>query len=54
MIVEDEWDFKPCALYKPPVMDFSKTKDIKKEIDLSFEKCTKSYYNVLKEVSQWD
>ena len=54
MIIEEEWDLKPCRLYKPPQMDFSKTKKISKlnqenEKNL-FENCANSYYNIFKEV----
>jgi glycosyltransferase involved in cell wall biosynthesis len=57
MILEDEWDLKPCKLYKPPVMDFSKLKEINSYLNIktekspsSFENCVDSYYNVFKEV----
>jgi len=60
MILEDEWDMKPCALYKPPNVDFSKTKEIAIQKEFSnrkkgknvshFVKCVNSYYDILKEV----
>jgi len=60
MILEDEWDFKPCALYKPPQMDFSKIKEITVHRDFRdiktnkkvsrFVQCVNDYYNILKEV----
>jgi len=54
MIVEEEWDFKPCQLYKPPQMDFSRVKKIFKlnqgNENNIFENCVNSYYNVFKEV----
>jgi hypothetical protein len=49
MILEEEWDMKPCALYKPPNMDFSKIKELNKTSN-SFVHCVDSYYDVLKEV----
>lgn len=58
MILEDEWDLKPCALYKPPPMDFSKTKEITINSDFRdeetgekvsrFVKCVNSYYDIFK------
>ncbi len=38
VIEEEEWDFKPTLLYKPPEMDFTKKKsnDIMTNIDMSF------------------
>jgi glycosyltransferase involved in cell wall biosynthesis len=57
IILEDEWDLTPCKLYKPPVMDFSKLKEINgytntesEKIPGNFENCVDSYYNVFKEV----
>ena len=60
MILEDEWDFKPCALYKPPQMDFSKVKEIAVHRDFRdrktgkkvsrFVQCANAYYNIFKEV----
>jgi len=60
MILEDEWDMKPCALYKPPNMDFTKTKEISVHRDFRdkkynkkvtrFEQCVNSYFDILKEV----
>ena len=60
IILEDEWDFKPCELYNPPKMDFSKTKEIaihRDFIDIKtnkkvsrFEQCANAYYNVLEGV----
>ena len=57
VILEDEWDMKPCTLYKPPRMDFNKTKDrdirnIKNRKNVSrFVQCVDSYYNVIKKVA---
>ena len=60
MVLEDEWDMKPCTLYKPPNMDFSKTKEIAVHRDFRdkktgkkvscFVQCVNSYYNIFKEV----
>ena len=61
IILEDEWNMKPCALYKPPDMDFSKTKEITAHRDSKdkksgekvscFVNCVNSYYNVFSEVN---
>ena len=61
MILEDKWDFKPCALYKPPVMDFNKLKEIAVHRDFRdrktnkkvsrFAQCTNGYFDVFKQVS---
>lgn len=60
IVFEDEWDFKPCTLYKPPKMDFGNAKEIAINRDYRdiktnkkvtrFEKCVNSYYNVFKEL----
>jgi len=56
VILEDEWDLKPCTLYKPPRMDYSKTKQISMHSELrdektnkkvlSFVQCANAYYNI--------
>jgi len=61
IIIEDEWDFKPCELYNPPKMDFGNVKEISVHRDFRdrktnkkvsrFEKCVNSYYNVFKDIS---
>jgi len=61
MILEDEWDLKPCDLYKPPVMDFNKSKEIAVHRDIRdrktnkkmsrFAQCTNGYFDVFKQVS---
>ena len=58
MILEDEWDFKPCELYNPPEMDFGNVKEIAVHRDFRdrktnkrvtrFEQCVNSYYNLFK------
>lgn len=60
MVLEDEWDFKPCALYNPSKMDFGNVKEIAVHRDFRdrktnkkvtrFEQCVNSYYNVFKDV----
>lgn len=54
MILEEEWDFKPCKLYSPPSLDFSKFEKIKKVKNNSFEKCVNDYYDVLKGVLNYE
>ena len=41
MILEESWDFKPCELYNPPQMNFSKTKKIAVHRDLRDRKTNK-------------
>lgn len=48
VILEEEWDMKPCQLYNPPVMDFSKNNQLIKEDILSFDQCVDKYYDVMK------
>ena len=50
VVVEEEWDYKPIPLYKPPTMDFTQTVKIKSNKESSFEKCVRDYYNILKDV----
>ncbi len=50
LIIEDEWDFKPIALYRPPPMDFSKSVKIKTNNRNNFQKCVSKYFNIMKEL----
>ena len=52
VVQEKQWDMKPCQLYKPPMLDFDKTKkiDLKDNNTNNFEKCVNSYYDIMKEV----
>ena len=61
MIIEDEWNFKPIKLYKPPQIDFSKNQEIaihrefrdrktNKKVS-RFVQCVNAYYNILKGVN---
>jgi glycosyltransferase involved in cell wall biosynthesis len=51
-ILEEEWDMKPCKLYSPPSVDFSKTHAISREPDNNFEKCVDTYYNLLSQTAR--
>lgn len=50
VILEQEWDYKPCELYNPPIMNFSNSTIIKNKSNLKFEKCVKTYYDLLNEL----
>ncbi len=50
IIEEDEWDFKPCKLYEPPVLDFSKKKTNTMDISVDISDVAKKYEKVLKSV----
>jgi len=53
IITEEEWDMKPCRLYKPPSIDFNIKKEVKnKKISDSFVHCVESYYNVFKDIQR--
>jgi glycosyltransferase involved in cell wall biosynthesis len=62
MILEDEWDLKPCALYKPPHMDFSKTQEVAVHRDYKnkkngkkatrFVQCVNSYYDIFNSIAE--
>ena len=50
VIKEDDWDFSPIKLYKPPEMDFSKTVKNEYDIDISISRAAKEYIDVFKGV----
>ena len=54
IVLEDEWDMKPCKLYKPPPMDFTRTipakdssGDMSNNLD-TFDVCTNKYFEIMK------
>ena len=48
VIEEDEWDFKPVKLYKPPKMDFYKKVKNNIEVDYNMKTVAKKYRNFIK------
>ena len=50
VIIEDDWDFTPIALYNPPEINFKNSFDRDFNAENTFEKCVNTYYNVLNEV----
>jgi glycosyltransferase involved in cell wall biosynthesis len=49
VIEEDEWDFKPCKLYQPPQLDFSRKRPGKFETNVDIRYVAEQYERVLKE-----
>jgi len=50
-IEDPEWDFKALDLYNPPKMDFSKRKDVLKEVPGDIHDAADLYFEKLKEIS---
>ena len=48
LVVEDEWDFTPIPLYKPPKLDFLNSVHIKTNNVNSFDNCVNKYFNIMK------
>jgi len=46
IIQEDDWDFSPVKLYKPPVMDFSATVENQYDIDISISRAASEYIDI--------
>jgi len=52
VIVEDEWDFKPTPLYKPPKIDFLKSVKVKRyDKKKEIKNCAQKYYNIMQDIS---
>lgn len=49
IIEEDDWDFSPIKLYKPPKLDFSKKITNIHDKDISIQSVTKKYLAVLEQ-----
>ena len=54
IVLEEEWDFKPCKLYSPPELNFDKFNHVSISKNRNIVKCANNYYNILKEVCKWD
>ena len=53
IVIKDiDWDFKPIKLYDPPVLDFSNSKDVKKEKMPNIKSVSDSYYEVFQKVAE--
>ena len=50
IVVEDEWDFKPCKLYQPPKLKFDSFKHFSMTKNRNIVNCSKKYYDILKEI----
>lgn len=54
VVLEEDWDMTPCALYKPPVMDFSKRRSVTQAESIDtfkhFQKCVDSYFDVMESI----
>ncbi len=47
VVIEDEWDFKPCKLYKPPAIKFDSFKHYSISRNRTIVNCAKRYFDVL-------
>jgi glycosyltransferase involved in cell wall biosynthesis len=47
IIEEDEWDFKPCELYNPPKLDFTRKIKGTYNVDIEITNVAKMYYEIL-------
>ena len=50
IVVEEEWDFKPCKLYSPPQIEFNSFKHFSMSKNRNIVNCSKKYYDILKEI----
>jgi len=54
IVIEDNWNFKPCKLYKPPAINFKNRKEVLshtcEDKKRNIVNCSEKYYNVFKEV----
>jgi glycosyltransferase involved in cell wall biosynthesis len=50
IVIEEEWDFKPCKLYNPPKLEFKKFKHFSMAKNRNIINCSKKYHDVIKEI----
>ena len=48
IVVEEDWDFKPCKLYSPPKINFNSFKHCSMTKNRNIVNCTKKYYDIIK------
>lgn len=48
IVEEEEWDFKPCKLYKPPSLKFNNFRHFSMSKNRNIVKCAKYYYDIIK------
>lgn len=48
IVNEEEWDYKPCKLYEPPVLSFNDIAELTDPKDRNIVNCSERYYNVFK------
>ena len=48
IVVEDQWDLKPCKLYEPPKIEFNSFKHYTMSKNRNIINCSKKYYEILK------
>ena len=48
IVVEEEWNFKPCKLYQPPKLKFNSFKHFSMTKNRNIVNCSKKYYDVIK------
>ena len=51
VIVEDDWDFRPCKLYQPPKLKFDSFKHYSMIKNRNIISCAKKYFEILKSAS---
>ena len=52
IVVENEWDFKPCKLYQPPDIKFDSFKHFSMNKNRNIVNCCKKYFNVIKGITK--
>lgn len=50
IVLEEEWDFKPCKLYQPPKINFKAFKHFSMNKNRNIVNCSKKYFNVITEI----
>jgi len=50
IVVEEDWDFKPCKLYSPPKINFNSFKHCSMTKNRNIVNCTKKYYDIIKRI----
>ena len=50
IVIEEEWNFKPCKLYNPPEIKFNQFKHFSMTKNRNIVNCAEKYYRIMEDI----